>query len=522
MRNTAARWHKEGRPLISDPDVDGAVDESGYEQIEREHEGAQLLDAFRSLPDRWQRVLWLAEVEEARRPAIAQELGIAPNAVSALQRRARTGLREQWLLQQVPADLRHDSTHVARRLPAAVLGMRRDGAAEIRAHLASCATCRRVEQDLLIAYADGRSLTASVSGLAALGVVLPGATTIWAAPASISIAAGLGFTLASAAAVAGIVSLGVGIGIIPPFFPAPSPTTIAAPPSTTPGDPIPSDVPTPRPATTVDAPAPPEVPASTPQEPPIEEIDFWRTDGESPPLPDRLPPPATANPDDVPAPGGTDGAPTEPGAEQPPSAPVVTTTSPASTYMAPALAGSAPQSETVALRFGDDLYTVTPDADGTWAFDVRSLSLPAGTHTAEVWTVTDGLASPASLITFRIDELTIDGFQEDVLLDLDDASTAGLVLTFTGPANGLVCVASDTGQSVTVPTDDDGTVTRRIRFLTTGLYVLTFEACSADGFYGPAVGRSQWVSSGIFDPWGDEPYFEIEEVDAQASAPPAD
>ncbi|WP_182252302.1 RNA polymerase sigma factor [Microbacterium esteraromaticum] len=519
MRNTAARWSRQGRTLISDPDADAAVDESGYEQVEREHEGAQLLDAFRALPDRWQRVLWLAEVEEARRPAIASELGIKPNAVSALQRRARTGLREQWLLQQVPADLRSDSTHVARRLPASLLGMRNDDAPELKAHLKDCALCRSVERDLLTAYADGRSITASVSGLAALGVILPGATTIWAAPTSISIAAGIGFTLASAAAVAGIVSLGVGIGVIPPLFPAGGPAPAAAAPSYAPEKESPADLPPLLPAPDDTAAAlPPSPPPPSSTEPPIEEIDFWRTDGEVPPMPARPAPPTEANPDDVPAPAETGGTPPEPGTEQPNAAPAVTTASPASTYMAPVLSGAAPESESVALRFGDALYTVAPGEDGSWEFDARSLSLPAGEHQAEVWTVTDGVSSPATLVGFTIDELAVDGFQQDVLLDLEDASTTGLVLSFTGPAGGLLCVTADTGQAATVPLDDDGTVTRRMRFLTTGLYVLTFETCSADGFYGPAVGRTQWVSTGIFDPWGDVPEFVLEETDAQDPA----
>jgi len=38
MRNIAARWYREGRPFISDPEADTTVDEPGYELIDREHD----------------------------------------------------------------------------------------------------------------------------------------------------------------------------------------------------------------------------------------------------------------------------------------------------------------------------------------------------------------------------------------------------------------------------------------------------------------------------------------------------
>src|SRR5690606_11598811 len=216
MRNIATRWYREGRAVVSEPDPDLPVDESGYERIEREHDDVQLLDAFRALPDRWQRVLWLSEVEKVGRPAIAAEVGIGANAVSALQRRARGGLREQWLTRQLPEDLREDQQHVARLLPNRIVTGRPHRDARVEAHLAECPRCHQAEADLRLVYGNGRGAAASISGLAALGVILPAATTLWAAPTSVGIAAGVGVSLvASAAAVIGAIALGIGAGFIP-------------------------------------------------------------------------------------------------------------------------------------------------------------------------------------------------------------------------------------------------------------------------------------------------------------------
>jgi len=521
MRNIAARWYREGRPFISDPEADTTVDERGYELIEREHDAAQLLDAFRALPARWQRVLWLSEVEEVGRPAIAAEFGIGANAVSALQRRARGGLREQWLAQHIPKSLRDDEGHVAAALPARVVtGKSRDPLVD--RHLAACEQCRRAEADLRHAYGNGRGAAASISGLAALGVILPSATAVWAAPASVSVAAGVGLALlGSAAAAVGALMIGLGTGFITlPFsFPGSAQAIETTPSAPAGAAPIPALVLPSTPPITLQPTAPG---VSTPDEP--APIDFWLPDGPYAEVPTR-PAPTPATPGSVPPPAGsgtTPGGGTTPGTGTPPAAPVVAAASPASTYMAPKLSGAAPEGSTVAIGVADAVYTVEPSPEGTWAFDLRSLALPAGDYAAEVWTVRDGVSSMAATVPFTITPVSVTGFEGDVLMDLEDASTNGLVFTLTGPASGTACVSSDVGQTATIPLNADGTVTRRIRFLTTGFYALTFSACS-DDYAGPGVDQSKWVSNGIFDPWGNDPYFEIDEVTAtpETTAAPA-
>ncbi|MFJ4044558.1 sigma-70 family RNA polymerase sigma factor [Microbacterium sp. NPDC089987] len=52
--------------------------------------------AFRSLPSRWQEVLWYSEVEQMKPSEIATLLGMSAGAVAQLDFRAREGLREAW------------------------------------------------------------------------------------------------------------------------------------------------------------------------------------------------------------------------------------------------------------------------------------------------------------------------------------------------------------------------------------------------------------------------------------------
>ena len=60
--------------------------------------------AFRQLPDRWRHILAAVEIEGRKPAELAAELGLSPNAASALVARARRGLRAAYL-----DELRRDS-----------------------------------------------------------------------------------------------------------------------------------------------------------------------------------------------------------------------------------------------------------------------------------------------------------------------------------------------------------------------------------------------------------------------------
>ncbi|MGN7859133.1 sigma-70 family RNA polymerase sigma factor [Microbacterium sp. 22303] len=193
IRNTSIRWRRDAARVLDAEDLDVADPRDGLRHVERESDSAEVLAAFGALPDRWQRVLWLSEVDQARRPEIARALGIKPNAVSALQRRARAGMKHQWLLQQVPVSLRGDHAHVARLLPRHVAQPRNAAlAAEVAAHLITCVLC----EDLLVgmrssvARAQGGALAAVLVGAAGAGLPITASLSGGTAAAAATTATG--------------------------------------------------------------------------------------------------------------------------------------------------------------------------------------------------------------------------------------------------------------------------------------------------------------------------------------------
>ncbi|WP_165308346.1 RNA polymerase sigma factor, partial [Agromyces binzhouensis] len=106
IRNTAASWGRANRetPLdhlesLEDP---ASGDAAALEALDR----STTATAFRALPERWQEVLWYAEVERMSPQQIAPLLGMSANATAALAYRAREGLRQQWIRAHL-ADAHH-------------------------------------------------------------------------------------------------------------------------------------------------------------------------------------------------------------------------------------------------------------------------------------------------------------------------------------------------------------------------------------------------------------------------------
>ncbi|MBY0687068.1 sigma-70 family RNA polymerase sigma factor [Microbacterium marinilacus] len=97
IRNTAAGWGRarsetaiDELETIEDPET---TDEATMAALDR----SLTHNAFRSLPSRWQEVLWYTEIEQLTPAQIAPLLSMKPAAVSQLSFRAREGLREAWI-----------------------------------------------------------------------------------------------------------------------------------------------------------------------------------------------------------------------------------------------------------------------------------------------------------------------------------------------------------------------------------------------------------------------------------------
>ncbi|MEU9148462.1 sigma-70 family RNA polymerase sigma factor [Streptomyces sp. NPDC048349] len=117
----------------------------------QEAEQSLAMQAFRSLPERWQAVLWHTTVEEASPSAIAPLFGLSANATAVLASRAREGLKQAYLQAHVSAALSGggDCARYADRLGAyARGGLRMRAERGLRKHLEECAKCRLAAGEL--------------------------------------------------------------------------------------------------------------------------------------------------------------------------------------------------------------------------------------------------------------------------------------------------------------------------------------------------------------------------------------
>ena len=225
IRNTAAAWGRARRETAYD-ELDHVEDPAMRDDSDAALDRSLTHQAFRSLPTRWQEVLWYSEIEQMKPAEIAPLLGLKPTAVAQLTFRAREGLREAW----VQAHLRavadgSDCQWTIERLGAYArrnLGRRDRG--KVERHLVSCTRCGIVASEaeevsgrlalILLPLAVGATGTAgylaTVQGggapllaLAAMpSTVMPGAVI---APAgATSAAAGATAAAAGSAAVTGV------------------------------------------------------------------------------------------------------------------------------------------------------------------------------------------------------------------------------------------------------------------------------------------------------------------------------
>jgi RNA polymerase sigma factor (sigma-70 family) len=124
-------------------------------------EGGAAVEAFRSLPERWQLVLWHLDVEGQKPAAVAPLLGMAPNAVSALAYRAREGLREAFLQQHAAEAQSEECRRTHGLLGAAVRGnLSHRDRKRVEAHLDQCRPCTALYLELTDVNSSLRGLVA--------------------------------------------------------------------------------------------------------------------------------------------------------------------------------------------------------------------------------------------------------------------------------------------------------------------------------------------------------------------------
>ncbi|WP_169314241.1 sigma-70 family RNA polymerase sigma factor [Streptomyces piniterrae] len=290
VRRTAADWAGTARRTELSPDFeqwlahvpDTPETESGEERMLRLEENSLILRAFRSLPERWQTVLWHTAVEEEQLSKVGVLLGMSASAVGSLASRAREGLREAYLA--VHAENGSDSDecrHYSSLLGAAVRRVGRRTNKDLEGHLAACERCRtalaeltRLNERLPSALPAGVLLWGASAYVAArlagaAGAHAGTATAFRAADGAVPFDHGTGWWATGSpfysGAVAGsvVVALGIAVLVVPMPFgdkgrvpvlsPPPRaeslPPTVAKTPTSTPTvTPSPTRSPSPRPA----------------------------------------------------------------------------------------------------------------------------------------------------------------------------------------------------------------------------------------------------------------------------------
>lgn len=353
VRRVAASWTKSAKreQLVDDFAVFAAQSSRTSEVSDEEtldlgadvramHEAEQsmAMQAFRSLPERWQAVLWHTEVEDESPSEVATLFGLDANGTRVLASRAREGLKQAYLQAHVSATLTMDEecARYADRLGAyARGGLRTRAERGLRKHLEECAKCRLAAGQIkevaggipavvpvavigwfgAAGYAKAVALIAGGAGAGAAGAASGGAGAVGGAAAS----EGLGAPVKAgiAAGVVAVAAAAVALALVGNGSPAKKPE--AKPPATSPvveaPQPRPTPTPTPprkpAPGAPVVASAPKPSPTPTPRPAPK-------------PTPEPSPTPAPTPAKPKPTPTSTSApAPTPTPTPPPPPAPVV-------------------------------------------------------------------------------------------------------------------------------------------------------------------------------------------------------
>ncbi|MYQ47928.1 sigma-70 family RNA polymerase sigma factor, partial [Streptomyces sp. SID4985] len=160
VRRVAAHWTKSARreQLVDDFAVfaqqsarssevsdDDTLELGADVRAMHEAEQSMAMQAFRSLPERWQAVLWHTEVEDESPSDVAVLFGLDANGTRVLASRAREGLKQAYLQAHVSASLVSDEecARYADQLGGyARRKLRVRAERGLRKHLEECAKCR--------------------------------------------------------------------------------------------------------------------------------------------------------------------------------------------------------------------------------------------------------------------------------------------------------------------------------------------------------------------------------------------
>jgi RNA polymerase sigma factor (sigma-70 family) len=329
MRNVARDWAEGDRRTLLVPDlVDIAPPEPEQDPVIAALERSLAGQAFMTLPERWQTVLWQTEVEEEGPTQLAPQLGIDAAAVAALAYRAREGLKQAYLQAHI-TEIGSDACRpFAERLGTLTRGkLRGREAARLRHHLRHCSDCVGLYAMLKYVNANIHVIIGpAVLGAAAatkIGIVLAtagGAAGAGGGAAQSGNVIGRGLakarhasprqqaTVASAVVAAAVAAIAFALtGSEPP------PAPVAKPKPSAPAV-ISQPAPTPKPPPKQTTPAPaPTTPAPTPTSPSPTPRATTPSPSPTPTTPGPSPTPTTPSPSPTPTPSPSTRKPECPG-----------------------------------------------------------------------------------------------------------------------------------------------------------------------------------------------------------------
>lgn len=274
VRRTAHERNRKARLMQTSAD-DAVLDATVHDddQVVGDLESSIMAKAFKSLPERWQAVLFHLDIEGLKPAAVAPLVGLTPNGVSSLAIRAREGLRQAYLQHHISRSVDEACDEYASQLGKYVRdALKRTSKEKVDAHLATCAKCTALLMELNDVQGGMRAiLFPLVAGVAftpaaAAAVGWPGAGGVAASgKAAVLGLHGISWKLV-AAVVVGVGTVAGALMLLPQPDDGPGAAVAEAPVSVpavkepaSPAPPVSSDTPLPS-----AAPVPPPAPVSEP------------------------------------------------------------------------------------------------------------------------------------------------------------------------------------------------------------------------------------------------------------------
>ncbi|NGY61748.1 sigma-70 family RNA polymerase sigma factor [Lentzea sp. NEAU-D13] len=215
-RRVAWEWSGRRRDVpVEDEELGRRVEPVG-DNANRRAEHNLITRAFSSLPERWRVVLWRVEVEGERPATVAPHFGLSPNAMSALARRAREGLRAAYLQAHLAADDGRSSCAAIRSKLGTYTAGGVQGVEErrIRAHLDTCSSCSQLYTELNEVCATLRANAAFLIVPSSLGLAFAGKVLF--TKAKLAFAAASVATVGLVGTMAAVFTGGPGVAVLQP------------------------------------------------------------------------------------------------------------------------------------------------------------------------------------------------------------------------------------------------------------------------------------------------------------------